>query len=568
MLAELKAHFTARTPVIWLVTQEEARAEMAITQALRELQPDKNKANVSCASWSLIGNNGMPGWCLPRGETELTCDYKPYGEGDDEHTAIISFVKWSIDKTKLKNKLQRNKLNIAIIRDANICLNNYQFIAAIKDASHSLLNTLGTIVCLSVSSKIPQELTANVAVLQPGPPREDILRAAVEKQLNNYQKRKEISAKKDDKDVGGVNIINGITNTKEDVVSAMKGLTLAEARSLLSLSFATKKTNIDIDFISAEKAKKLSTVPGLRLEKKIYTMDDIGGLDNLKTYLKKRKKVFTKEAKEFGLANPKGLLIFGIPGGGKSLCAKAAAAEYGLPLLSLNLNEVKGGIVGETEANIRTALARVDAAAPCCCWLDEIEKGVPQAGGKNLDGGASAGMMQALLKWMQERETDVYLIATANDVSAIPPELMRKGRFDETFFVDMPGSVEEIEQIINIHVRRRGRKLPARETTMLAHKLINNEGSYTGAEIEAAVNEGLITAFNESRELETKDIEDAILSSVPLYKTMREQIFALREWCKGRAVPASSSYKDRLKEVGDELDITQEDLQFELAGKN
>lgn len=562
MELELIPYLRARRPVLWLVTPEETRAEVTIGALLRKLnetissnQDKKTKppTRISYAAWSVVGGkNGGPGWTLPRGESSSTCKTSLYEDAEHGHHAVMGFVNSHLTNPKEKF------LSIALIRDAQLLLQEGQFLAALKEANIRLQGTMGTLICLSVTERVPKEIQHCVTIIRPGPPKEETLRTFVSEKLS------EVSlAKKHREGNRQLEIINGITNTEEDIVSALKGLTLSEADKLISLSFAASKGKIDVELISSMKARELSTVPGLKLKKKLFSFDDVGSLDNLKNWMRRRRSIFSKEAKDFGISPPKGVVIVGIPGTGKSLIAKATASEFGLPLLSLNISETKGGIVGQSESQIRDALDRADASAPCVLWIDEVEKGVSANSTHNLDGGSSAGQLGIILEWLQERQGDIFVIATANDVSAIPPELVRKGRFNEIFFVDMPSSAGQVAEILSIHIRRKGREFPQDKVLKLAKELITPEGALTGSEIETAVDEGLITAFSEGRELEIYDIRSAALNSVPMYKTMKEKISKLREWCKERAVPASTVREE------EPVNETEEDnLTLKLAEVN
>jgi SpoVK/Ycf46/Vps4 family AAA+-type ATPase len=240
-------------------------------------------------------------------------------------------------------------------------------------------------------------------------------------------------------------------------------------------------------------------------------------------------------AKSYGLPAPKGLLIVGIPGTGKSLTAKATASAFGLPLLRLDMGRVFGGIVGQSEANLRAVIQTAETIAPCVLWIDEIEKGF--AGSKSSggsDGGTSSRVFGSFLSWMQEKDQPVFVVATANDVSQLPPEFLRKGRFDEMFFVDLPDSAERT-QIWEIVIHRHGRKAEDFDSTALAQA----SGEFTGAEIDAVFVDALYDAFLEEREPTDLDLINAMTRMVPLSKLMDRQITALKQWAKGRAREAA-----------------------------
>ncbi len=269
---------------------------------------------------------------------------------------------------------------------------------------------------------------------------------------------------------------------------------------------------------------------------------DVGGLENLKEWLRKRKKGFDPKARDFGLTPPTGVLLLGVPGCGKSLLAKAIASEWGLPLLKLDIGRVFAGIVGESEANIRKALQIAEGIAPDILWIDEIEKGLSglESSGAT-DSGVTARVFGTVLTWMQEKQKPVFVVATANDISKLPPELLRKGRFDEIFFVDIPGP-DSRKAVWEIHLKKR---LSHRYDKLLQErkldiqKLVEASAGYTGAEIEEAINEALYTAYSDDREVSTKDFVSALQLIYPISKTMPEVITNLRKWAKQRARLAS-----------------------------
>ena len=266
-------------------------------------------------------------------------------------------------------------------------------------------------------------------------------------------------------------------------------------------------------------------------------LDDIGGLGLLKEWLHGRGGAFGAAAKAYDLPAPKGLLIVGIPGTGKSLTAKASAGAFGLPLLRLDMGRVFGGIVGQSEANLRSVIQTAEAIAPCVLWIDEIEKGFSgsQSSG-STDGGTSSRVFGSFLSWMQEKQKPVFVVATANDVSKLPPEFLRKGRFDEMFFVDLP-DLQERAAIWDIVIAKYGRTPSDYDQLLLARAC----EQFTGAEIEAVFIDALHEAYAEGREPNAKEhILDAMFRTVPLAQLMDARIAALRQWARGRARPAGS----------------------------
>ena len=261
-----------------------------------------------------------------------------------------------------------------------------------------------------------------------------------------------------------------------------------------------------------------------------HAMGDVAGLEHLKSWLRKRQAAFEdpRRAKEYGLSPPKGLLLIGVQGCGKSLCAKAVASEWKLPLIRLDPSNLYNRYVGESEKNLKRAIRLAEQMAPVVLWMDEIEKALSQ---EDAEGGPAQRIFGTFLAWLQDKKESVFVIATANDISKLPPELMRKGRFDEIFFVDLPGDRAR-ERILQIHLERRNRN-PARFDIP---RLVELTEGFSGAEIEQAVVSSLYTAFSQQEDLSTEGLAQEIELTKPLSVTMAERIGALRDWAKDRAV--------------------------------
>jgi SpoVK/Ycf46/Vps4 family AAA+-type ATPase len=261
-----------------------------------------------------------------------------------------------------------------------------------------------------------------------------------------------------------------------------------------------------------------------------HQMGDIAGLNELKEWLRKRQAAFEdpRRAKEYGLTPPKGLLLIGVQGCGKSLCAKAVASEWKLPLIRLDPSNLYNRYVGESEKNLRRAIRLAEAMAPVVLWIDEIEKSLSQ---EDADGGPAQRIFGTFLAWLQDKKENVFVIATANDISKLPPELLRKGRFDEIFFVDLPDG-DARRRILEIHLRRRKRD-PSKFDLV---RLVELTQGFSGAEIEQAVVSALYTAFSREEELDTEAIAEEIQLTKPLSVTMAERIEGLRAWASDRAV--------------------------------
>jgi len=320
------------------------------------------------------------------------------------------------------------------------------------------------------------------------------------------------------------------TEQQEKAVAAASGMTTIEAENAFALSFIQTRT-IEPSVIAREKAQAVKKSGLLEIVETRESLESVGGLDVMKDWLLKRRNAFTQHAVEYGLPPAKGLLILGIAGTGKSLSAKVTAQVLGVPLLKLDAGRLYGGLVGQSEANLRCVIQAAEAIAPCCLWLDELEKGL--AGSKSsgsTDGGTSARVLGSLLSWMQEKTAPVFVVATANDVTQLPPELLRAGRWDQMFFVDLP-NVAERETIWTIQIRKHGRNPGNFDSVQLARA---SEG-LTGSEIEAVFVASLYDAFDRNAEPTDLDIARVLTDFVPLSKTMAEQVNALRTWATGRA---------------------------------
>ena len=261
----------------------------------------------------------------------------------------------------------------------------------------------------------------------------------------------------------------------------------------------------------------------------------VGGLGGLKAWLDKERPLLTADLRERGIRPPRGVLLVGVPGCGKSLSAKAIAASWSLPLYRLDLSTIHGQYLGQSESRLKDALATADHVSPCILWIDEIEKGLAGAQGSG-DGGTSTRLVGQFLYWLQEARARVFVVATANDVSKLPPELLRRGRFDELFFVDLPTPQERLE-IIDIYVKR---GLKAAQPQALMEELVELSDGFAGSDLEAAVREVVKEAYLNGDAAATPDLfRDSFRNVVPLSKTAPEQIESIRAWGRERAVPAS-----------------------------
>lgn len=322
-----------------------------------------------------------------------------------------------------------------------------------------------------------------------------------------------------------------------ELEESLRGVSLPEAQRLILRSALEDGRLDDADLPALREAKaELLAEDGILtlLPTEERGLDLVGGLDRLKEWLAVRGRGFSAEAKEYGLDAPRGVLLIGVPGCGKSLVAKTLARSWGMPLVAFDPSAIFRSFVGESESRLRRALETLGSMAPVVVWIDEIERGFA-ASGAARDGGVSQRVLGRFLNWLQERHGDVFLVATCNDVDGLPPELLRRGRFDETFFVDLPTSGER-EAVIRLHLGRRHRSPGDFDVPWLAARTVG----FSGAELEGIVVGALYRAFAEGRELADQDLTEEAEQTVPLSRTRAEEIEALRAWSRGRSVPASA----------------------------
>ena len=329
---------------------------------------------------------------------------------------------------------------------------------------------------------------------------------------------------------------NYTQSEKEEVVRAFQGLTLREIE-MISTYFILTEDQFYARKIASKKKdiiKKSGILEWIDVE---FDLSEVGGLDNLKGWLSKRKNAFSQRAVEYGLPiSPKGLLLIGIQGAGKSRASQAIASYWSLPLLRLDVGRIFAGVVGSSEENLRSVIKVAESVSPCIMWCDEMDKAFSNQSFSS-DSGTSSRVLGTFLVWMQEKQSAVFVVATANNIENLPPELIRKGRFDDIFFVDLPDQHER-EEIWNIHLRQRGFDAAKFDV----NKLILASNGFTGAEIEAAIISAMYEGFSDNeRPISTVDILKELKESVPIYITMKEKIEALRTWASQRARNASKS---------------------------
>lgn len=432
-----------------------------------------------------------------------------------------------------------DKNSVFILYDFHVFFGNKQrpaeptIVRALRDLIFGLKtsNARKNIIFVSPDLVIPETLQKDIVIYDfPLPKLEDI-KARLQKMLDANKR---------------INTETLTEDVKESICKAALGLTMQEAENAFALAMVNNGVldKDDINIILEEKMQVIRKTGMLEYVQSDLGIDDIGGLDNLKKWLLKRNNSWSEKAKKYCIPSPKGVLVTGIPGCGKSLTAKAMSTIWKLPLLRLDLGRIFSGIVGSSEENMRKAIATVEAVAPAILWVDEIEKGLNGVSSGN-DGGVSSRIFGTFLTWMQEKTAPVFVIATANNIDRLPPELLRKGRFDEIFFVDLP-TLNERKEIFKVHLAKRLKdkevcaEIKPNDKSLIS-KLAEMTEGFIGSEIEQVVVSALFEAFFEDRALLFEDLEKAIANTVPLSTTQKEQILKIREWANVRAVSASSN---------------------------
>jgi len=393
---------------------------------------------------------------------------------------------------------------------------------ALRDAIHRIALNKSHLVLVDCQDKLPEVVRAYTRTFELSLPGEVELDTLIRTTLREIHNKTPLEI--------------GITkNGLDAIIRNLRGLSIRQAHRLICDVVCNDRRfdDADVNKIIAGKRRLLQSDGLLDYVEAPLTMDEIGGMGNLKKWLGLRKDAFTDEAANFGLTPPRGVLILGVQGAGKSLCAKAIATAWQQPLYRLDCGSLYNSYIGESERNLRKALKQIEAMSPAVLWIDEIEKAFASAANQSSDGGLSKRMFATLLTWMQEHREAVFLVATANEIEALPPELLRKGRFDEIFFVDLPGP-EARREIFRIHLAKRRRDPQNFDLDRLAQIA---EG-YSGAEIEQAVISALHEAFEARAELTVETLIKAVQSSPPISVTMAERIEELCAWAQNRCVPA------------------------------
>jgi hypothetical protein len=499
MKQQLIKYAKAGYPGLFLVTHEEARAEAELKAAAEEI-------GYKLHAWSITAG-------LINTESGASRDLPD----------PIAALEAAVDLPER---------SLVLMHDLHLFLEDGDpaLMRQLKDTLRHAKSSGKMLVLLGCQPKLPPELVRELVTLEFALPDKEALAPVLDGIITSAE----------------------ITELSEELgeaaLDAAAGLTTVEAENAFALS-VIETGGIDPVVIAREKANALQSNGLLEIVEARESADSIGGLDQLKEWLKKRRNAFGQAARDYGLPSPKGLMIIGIPGTGKSLTAKATASVFGLPLLKLDAGKLFGGLVGQSEANLRSALGTAEAISPCVLWIDEIEKGFAGAGSSgNTDGGTSARVFGAFLNWMQDKTKPVFVVATANDVSQLPPEFLRKGRFDDLFFVDLP-DMKERTAIWDIVIKKYGRNPLDYDTVRLSHATER----FTGAEIEQTFIEALHLAFDEGGEPGELTVGTALTEIVPLHSLMSEKIEKLRHWAQGRT--RNASHRDRPQNGGRKLDL-------------
>lgn len=425
---------------------------------------------------------------------------------------------------------------VVVLRDFHPFLKDPMVARRVRDLVNLFdgAQTKRTVVFLSPLVKIPMELEKDIQVIDFDLPGVDT--------LMNIVREKAFAGARSRRFGKNFQVVLDSQDQQREVAEAALGLTEAEARQVFDKTSVRDK-KFSLKTILSEKKHIIRKSGILEFYETNLGLNSVGGLPELKAWLQKREYSFTEKARAFGLPAPKGILLLGVPGCGKSLSAKAIAQAWQMPLLRLDVGKVFGSLVGSSEENMRRAIQTAEAVAPAIMWLDELEKGFSgtKSSGSS-DGGTTARVFATFLTWLQEKESPVFVIATANDVSQLPPELLRKGRFDEIFFVDLPNR-DERAKILEIHLKRRGRDA----SNFDLRKLVEASAGYSGSELEEVIVTALYNAYDEGHgetDITTESVVLAMDEVIPLSQTMRERLAGMREWAKSRARRASPPDED------------------------
>jgi ATP-dependent 26S proteasome regulatory subunit len=492
---ELETLIRARYPVLYVVTWEESRMDDWIS----EIAVHRQKQALE--------------WSSTTGLTPLPNQHTPHRHRDPATRDPLAALDRVIDHVEPA---------IFLFKDLHPFLNrqNPQILRRLREISSILKKTSKTLILVSPIVELPPDLEKDITLLHLPLPNRNELGHLLDTILHDVSQDSRITVDLTD-------------NDRELLLTATQGLTLSEAenafaRILIQHHSLSASSTADIQ---AEKQQTIRKNGLLEYCEPAATFDDVGGLPQLKDWLRKRKAAFTESAQAFGLPAPRGILLLGVQGCGKSLCAKAVSTLWQLPLLRFDIGRMFGSYIGSSEENVRRAISIAESVAPAILWIDEMDKALSGSQGSAAqDGGTTARVFSTLLTWLSEKQAPVFVVATANDVRHLPAELLRKGRLDEIFFLDLP-KPDDRKHILEIHLRNRNRDPAAFELDELA-KL---SPDFSGAELEQAVISALYDAYDGGTEITSTHLRAAITQTVPLAKTMSEQVTRLRQWANGRA---------------------------------
>jgi len=499
--SELEVLIRARYPLIYVVSWEEQRVIRQVNQIASQL-------NKKVFEWSVTMGLMPGGTSIQSQKQRDTASQDPLVALD----TVIDHVEPALYVFKDFHPFLRGQ-NMSVVR-------------RLREIAESLKNTFKTIVMISPMFQLQPELEKDLSIIDYNLPDESDFSKLLDRIVEEIKDNPKLK-------------VSLTEATRERLIHAMLGLTLSEAENVLAKTLVQNRSldGDSVEVIHSEKKQIIRKSGLLEYYDTQENVESVGGLDLLKDWLNRRALAFTDSARAFGLPAPKGVLLLGVQGCGKSLMAKAISNMWKLPLLRFDVGRVFGSLVGSSEQNIRQAIRVAESVSPAILWLDEIDKAFrgSRSSGASTDGGTSARVFGTFLTWMSEKTHPVFVVATANDVQALPPELLRKGRFDEIFFVDLP-SKQERKEIFRVHLARR--KLAANELSL--EKLALASGGFSGAEIEEVVVSAMFNVFYEKKKIATEDLLKSIEQTVPLSKTMSEDMDALRDWARGRARPATS----------------------------
>ena len=513
---ELDVLIRARYPIVYVESWEEERVE----NCLRKIAKFREK---EFYTWTVT--QGLVKSDTAMGRTSTKSD-----KTADPLLALNSVIEQVSPSIYLFKDFHRftedTRCNLSIIR-------------RLRDVAYHLRDSYKTIIIVAPMVRIAPELSKDVTVLQYELP-----------QVKDFDRL--LARITDDvKDNPKVEIdLSGQDRWR--LLNAARGLTLKEAENVFAKTLVLdgKLNSDDVGVIFSEKQQIIRKNGLLEYYETDETFRHVAGLSNMKSWISKRATAFTDEAVEFGLPAPRGMLLLGVQGCGKSLCAKAVSSSWELPLLRFDIGRMFSGLVGSSEENMRSAIQTAESVAPAILWIDEIDKAFAGGSGGGTDGGTSARVFGTLLTWLSEKTASVFVIATANDISHLPPELLRKGRFDEIFFVDLPNQ-EERQEILKIHTSKRGWDPADFDLPKLAEEC----DGFSGAEIEEAIISSLFDAFSDGEGLTTMYVARAIAETVPLSKTMSEDLQKLRSWANGRARMASDALSKPFEETRRKIEL-------------